>query len=117
MFYNDQPIEVILDMKRQYTCADYLQWLDNKRRELINGFVRMMSPASSASREGTTEDVSAATIFFIKRHKSNCTVFTARFDAGLPENGRKKIFIAYFSKNCLTFVPRFGVSGSVRDGS
>jgi len=36
-----------LDETLRYTYADYLTWWDDKRRELINGFIRMMSPAAS----------------------------------------------------------------------
>ena len=32
-----------LDDSKRYTYADYLTWLDDKRRELINGFIHLMS--------------------------------------------------------------------------
>jgi len=32
-----------LDESLRYTYADYLTWLDDKRRELINGFIHLMS--------------------------------------------------------------------------
>ncbi len=32
-----------LDESKCYTYADYLTWLDDKRRELINGFIHLMS--------------------------------------------------------------------------
>ena len=32
-----------LDLKKRYTYADYLTWFDNKRRELIDGFINLMS--------------------------------------------------------------------------
>ena len=31
-----------LDESQRYTYADYLTWLDDKRRELINGFIHLM---------------------------------------------------------------------------
>jgi len=38
-------MELSLDMNKRYTYADYLTWLDDKSRELIHGFIKMMSPA------------------------------------------------------------------------
>jgi Uma2 family endonuclease len=83
-------MELILDTKRQYTYADYLQWMDDKRRELIDGFVKMMSPAPSASHAKTVMGLSAVIYSFIKRHKGKCEVFTAPFDVRLPKNGERE---------------------------
>ncbi|MDR1022484.1 MAG: Uma2 family endonuclease [Prevotellaceae bacterium] len=87
-------MELTLDMNRQYTYADYLQWLDDKRRELINGFIRIMSsPATTHAR--VTIDLSTTLYNFIKRHSGKCKVFAAPFDVRLPKNGEKddnKIF-------------------------
>ena len=38
-------MELVLDMNKRYTYADYLTWLDGKTRELIHGFIKIMSPA------------------------------------------------------------------------
>jgi hypothetical protein len=38
-------MELSLDMNKRYTYADYLTWLDGQARELINGFIKIMSPA------------------------------------------------------------------------
>ena len=32
-----------LDVTKRYTYADYLTWFDDKRRELISGFIHLMS--------------------------------------------------------------------------
>lgn len=37
------PIQ--LELNKKYTFADYLGWADNIRRELYNGFVKIMSSA------------------------------------------------------------------------
>jgi hypothetical protein len=42
-------MELTLDMTRRYTYADYLTWIDDKRRELIDGFIKMMSPTPALS--------------------------------------------------------------------
>ncbi|MDR1115766.1 MAG: hypothetical protein LBL33_06435 [Tannerella sp.] len=37
-------MKLLLDLNKRYPYADYLTWWDDKRRELVNGFIRMMSP-------------------------------------------------------------------------
>ena len=38
---------MVLDLNKQYTYADYLTWLDDVRRELIEGFIKLFpSPHS-----------------------------------------------------------------------
>ena len=39
-------MELLLDLKKRYTYADYLKWADDKVRELIDGFIKIMSPAA-----------------------------------------------------------------------
>lgn len=34
-----------IDLNKKYSYADYLTWIDDKRREIINGFVHLMTPA------------------------------------------------------------------------
>jgi hypothetical protein len=34
-----------LDLNKRYTYADYLTWLDDVRRELFDGFIKLMSPS------------------------------------------------------------------------
>ena len=36
-----------LDLNKRYSYADYLTWKDDIRRELFDGFVKMMTPAPS----------------------------------------------------------------------
>jgi Uma2 family endonuclease len=36
-------MELSLDLTRRYSFADYLSWLDNKRRELFDGYVHEMA--------------------------------------------------------------------------
>jgi hypothetical protein len=45
-------MELSLDLNRQYTYADYLTWADDRMRELLNGFIRLMSPVQTL--EGLT---------------------------------------------------------------
>jgi Uma2 family endonuclease len=50
-------METILDLSKRYTFADYLTWCDDKSRELLNGFIRMMSPAPSFRHQEITSDL------------------------------------------------------------
>ncbi|MDR0815121.1 MAG: Uma2 family endonuclease [Bacteroidales bacterium] len=82
-------MELVLDMNRQYTYADYLTWWDDKRRELINGFIKMMSPAATMSHAVVVGRVFNAAYNHINRNHGSCKVFTAPFDVRLPRNGEK----------------------------
>ncbi len=37
-----------LDLNKRYTYADYLTWADDVRRELYDGFIKLMSPSPSS---------------------------------------------------------------------
>jgi len=82
-------MEVVLDLNKRYTYADYLTWADDKMRELINGFIRMMSPAPGTLHQMASMSISANLYHFIKRNKGKCKVFHAPFDVRLPQNGEK----------------------------
>ncbi|GHT23827.1 hypothetical protein FACS189430_07710 [Bacteroidia bacterium] len=83
-------MELILDMNRRYTYADYLTWLDDKRRELINGFIKMMAPAANMPHANVVAEISYAMKHHIKCNHGSCKVFTAPFDVRLPKNGEKE---------------------------
>jgi hypothetical protein len=82
-------MELTLDLNRQYTYADYLTWMDNKRRELVNGFIKLMSAVSTAH---SSVSMSIATDLkgYIRQHKGGCKVFCAPFDVRLPRNGERE---------------------------
>jgi len=77
-----------LDESKRYTYADYLTWLDDKRRELIDGFIHLMSaPVRIHARI-------SARIFrrvdtFIEKKKGKCQIYYAPFDVRLPLYGSK----------------------------
>ena len=77
---------IILDPAKRYSYADYLTWADDKRRELFDGFVRMMSgPLTIHSR--ITANVIGRAWNFIKRRKAKCKIFHAPIDVRLPKKG------------------------------
>jgi len=75
-----------LDESIRYTYADYLTWLDDKRRELINGFIHLMSaPVRRHAR--VTSQLNNRMDTFIRKKKGKCHVYHAPFDVRLPLQG------------------------------
>jgi Uma2 family endonuclease len=71
-----------LDLTKRYTFADYLTWIDNRRRELINGFVKMMTPALSTKHQQILGELHGQLWQQLKKKK--CKVFPAPFDIRFP---------------------------------
>ncbi len=82
-------MELVLDLKKRYTYADYLTWADEKIRELIDGFIKIMSPSPSTKHQVVTGNLFANFHRFIKKNKGKCKVFASPFDVRLPKNGEK----------------------------
>jgi Uma2 family endonuclease len=82
-------MELSLDLSKRYTYADYLTWLDDKRRELVNGFIRMMSAPKTRHQE-ISMNLSGELRNLIKKNKGKCKIFSAPFDVRLPKNGEKE---------------------------
>ncbi|RLD80342.1 MAG: Uma2 family endonuclease [Bacteroidetes bacterium] len=74
-----------IDLSKKYTYADYLSWLDDKRRELINGFVHLMTPAPKRKHQKISFILGNK--FYNCINKNNCEVYTAPFDVRLPKKG------------------------------
>lgn len=79
-------MDIILDEKKRYTYADYLTWLDGKTRELLNGFIRLMSPAPSLVHAEISLNLLLSFGNYIKNNNGGCKVFAAPFDVRLPKN-------------------------------
>jgi Uma2 family endonuclease len=97
-----------LDMNRRYSFADYLTWWDDKRRELFDGIVHMMSPASALSHATIVGNLYADLNIYIRNCRCGCRVFTAPFDVRLPQNGEKendKIYTVVQPDICLVCDP------------
>ncbi|MDR0928007.1 MAG: Uma2 family endonuclease [Ignavibacteria bacterium] len=80
--------ELVLDLTQRYTYADYLTWLDDKRRELIDGvisFISKMSPAPNLFHAGISWNIVHKLGSYIKKHKGNCKIFYAPFDVRFVE--------------------------------
>ncbi len=94
-----------LDETKRYTYADYLTWFDDKRRELINGFIKMMSPAATTKHAKISAKLVFELTYFIKKRKGKCLVFNAPFDVRLPTNKKEtennKIYTVVQPDICL----------------
>ena len=97
-----------LRKSKLYTYADYLTWMDDKRRELIDGVVYLMS---APTRFHASASAALQSIFylFIKKRKGECKVYAAPFDVRLPKNGEtadKEIYTVVQPDICVVCDPR-----------
>jgi len=76
-----------LDLNKRYTYADYITWLDDKRRELIDGFVSLMTPAPALKHQAISGKLYLSFGNYLIR--KNCKIFHAPFDVRLPNNDDK----------------------------
>jgi Uma2 family endonuclease len=75
-----------LDESKRYTYAEYLTWLDDKRRELINGFIHLMS-APNELHARIAYNWGLWSGIFIQKRKRKCRIYHAPFDVRLPLSG------------------------------
>ena len=80
-------MELFLDVNKRYTYADYLTWIDGQARELINGFIKKMSPAPRLEHANVNTKILWNLESFIRKNKGKCKVFTAPFDVRFPKQG------------------------------
>ena len=80
-------MELSLDLNKRYTYADYLTWLDDKTRELINGFIKTMSPVPRVEHADISYKISLHLGLYVLRNKGKCKIFTAPFDVRFPKHG------------------------------
>jgi Uma2 family endonuclease len=94
---------VNIDINKRYTFADYLTWMDDKRRELFNGFVKLMTPAPARIHQRIS--ISLAGQFWRFLQKQKCEVYTAPFDVRFPsksgETADNKIYTVVQPDICI----------------
>lgn len=73
-----------IDLYKKYTYADYISWIDDVRRELINGFIKLMSPAPARKHQCVVLNLGRTIGNFLD--KKSCKVYIAPFDVRLPNN-------------------------------
>jgi len=79
-------MELILDIQKRYTYADYLTWADDKARELIDGFIKMMSPKPKPIHQVISGLLVTELNIILKKTKGKCKVYP-EIDVRLPKNG------------------------------
>ena len=79
-------MEISLDLSKRYTYADYLTWLDDARRELIEGFIKML-PAPRRVHAEVSHNITWYLEAILKKNKGKCKVYSAPFDVRFPKNG------------------------------
>jgi len=77
-----------LDFNKRYTFADYLTWLDDVRRELYDGFIKLMSPSPTLNHQRVLRKLTREVDDYLINKK--CEVFFAPSDVRLPNNKDKK---------------------------
>jgi len=94
-----------LDLTKRYTYADYLTWLDNQRRELYNGFIKLMSPAPRKIHQRISSFLHIEIGYFLKKKK--CQIYAAPFDVRLPQKSKsdKEIFTLVQPDLCIICNP------------
>ena len=71
---------------KKYSYADYLQWQDDKRREIIDGAVFDMNAPLRIHQEILLEIGTKLHAFFKEKA---CSIYIAPFDVRLPKSSRK----------------------------
>ena len=76
-----------LDLTKQYTYADYLEWQFQERLELIKGYIYKMSPAPSRRHQAIVWNLTGQIWSHLKDNP--CKAYSAPFDVRLPVRDRK----------------------------
>ena len=77
---------LVLDLNKRYSYADYLTWIDDLRRELIDGFIKLF-PAPRMAHAKVSFNITWHLGAILKKNKGNCEVFYAPFDVRFPKDG------------------------------
>ena len=77
-----------LDLTKRYTYADYLTWMDDVRRELFDGFIKLMTPAPSMKHQEVS--VNFTRLFGNYLFGKSCKVYHAPSDVRLPTSEQTK---------------------------
>jgi Uma2 family endonuclease len=77
-----------LDLNKRYTYADYLTWIDDVRRELYDGFIKLMTPAPSRKHQKISAKMMK--IWGVYLENKQCEVYHAPSDVRLPKGKQNK---------------------------
>jgi len=73
-------------LQSRYTYADYLTWTDNVRRELLDGFAKLMA-GPKYIHSVISGNIFAKIWSYTKKRRGKCKVIHAPIDVRLPQNG------------------------------
>ncbi len=76
-----------LDLNKRYSYADYLTWMDDKRRELYDGFIKLMTPAPSRMHQKISTNLTS--IFWLFLKTKTCEVYHAPADVRFPKDAKR----------------------------
>ena len=83
----EPPGEYGLLSHSHYTYADYLSWMDEQRRELINGVAYKLMSAPSRFHAKISSKLLFIFSWFVEKRRGKCEIYHAPFDVRLPKNG------------------------------
>jgi Uma2 family endonuclease len=92
----------------RYTYADYMSWMDETRRELIDGVVYLFGAPLRKHGKASAE-LFGRFWNFISRRKGKCEVYHAPFDVRFPRNGEtadNKIYTVVQPDICVICDPK-----------
>ncbi|MDR1610144.1 MAG: Uma2 family endonuclease, partial [Candidatus Symbiothrix sp.] len=84
----EPTVTYYLSGSKRYTYADYLTWMDDRRRELINGMIYDLFSAPTRFHAKVSTILQSTFYWFVKKRKGKCEVYHAPFDVRLPKNGK-----------------------------
>jgi len=83
----EEPFIVYGSTLNRYSYADYLTWLDDKRREIIDGIAKLMQFSVTVKHAELSIEISYKLKRYIEKRRGKCKVFHAPIDVCLPKNG------------------------------
>ncbi len=73
-----------LDSNKRYSYADYLTWMDDVRRELYDGFIKLMTPAPSSRHQEISVNLTVLLGSFLIN--KGCKLYHAPSDVRFPKD-------------------------------
>ena len=73
-----------LDLNKRYTYADYLTWMDDVRRELYDGLIKLMTPAPSRRHQDISTNL--VSIYWYYLRNQQCKIYHAPSDVRFPKD-------------------------------
>jgi len=95
-------MELTLDLNKRYTYADYMTWLDDVRRELIEGFIKLL-PAPADIHSHVSANLTFQFGLCIDSNDCGCHLRVAPYDVRFPVDGTddKKIYTVVQPDLCV----------------